>query len=234
MAEPQEWEIEVEGRRHRLTASPSSWSRTLEWRIDDEVVAMRKTSDDRVQLAHEGLALDVRFSALGAGRRATLHADEGDGTAELKAGVGVGGVDLVPAPGSPAAKREQWILDHPRLHTLRATIRGTAAIVVPLLLAALLARLAFSFDLPDIPWPDLPSIPWPDLPDIPWPDLPSIPLPDWSLPGWVREVLDVLRFLFPVLLAVAIARAEIRRHRKQNELRRRPDESDGGDAGDSP
>ncbi len=229
MAEPQEWEIEVEGRRHRLTATPSSWSRTLEWRIDDEVVVTRKTSEDRVQLTYEGLALDVRFSALGAGRRATLHADEGDGTAGLKAGVGVGGIDLVPAPGSPAAEREQWILDHPRLHTLRATLSGTAAIVVPLLLAALLARFVFSFDLPDIPWPDLPSIPWPDLPDIAWPDLPSIPLPDlpdWSLPGWVREVLEVLRFVFPVLIAVALARAEIRRRRKQEELRRRPEPSD--------
>jgi len=105
----------------------------------------------------------------------------------------MGGVDLVPAPGSPAEKREQWIRDHPRLHTVRATIGGTAGIVVPLVIAWLLARFAFWIDLPGIPLPDLPEIPWPH-----W------SLPDWSLPGWVREVLDVLKFIFPVVLAFAL------------------------------
>ena len=43
--------------------------------------------------------------------------------------------------------------------------------------------------------------------------------PDWSLPGWVREVRDVLKFVFPVVLAFVLARAEIRRRRTQDELR---------------
>ncbi len=126
--------------------------------------------------------------------------------------------DLVPAPGSPAEKREQWIRDHPRLLALRATLGGTAGIVVPLVLAWLLAGFAFSIDLPGIPLPDLPSIPLPDLPEIPWPDW---SLPDWSLPGWVREVLDVLKLVFPVLPAFVLARAEVKRRRKQDELRTR-------------
>lgn len=142
-------------------------------------------------------------------------------SATAQAELGVGGVDLVPAPGSPAATREQWIREHPRLHTSRATLGGTAGIVVPLVIAWLLARFAFSIDLPDIPWPDLP-----DLPSVPWPDiaLPDWSLPDWSLPGWLQQVLDVLKFVFPVLLAFVIARGEIRRRRKQDELRQNDDQ----------
>lgn len=92
---------------------------------------------------------------------------------------------------------------------------------VPLVIAWLLARFAFSIDLPDIPWPDLP-----DLPSVPWPDiaLPDWSLPDWSLPGWLQQVLDVLKFVFPVLLAFVIARGEIRRRRKQDELRQNDDQ----------
>ncbi len=177
------------------------------------MVQSKKSSDDRLQLAHDNLALDVRFSALGKGRRVTLH-EAGDGDdAKTRAALGLGGVDLVPAAGSPAAQREQWIRDHPRLHTLRATLGGVAGIVVPLLLFWLLARFAFSIDLPDLPLPDLPDI---NLPDIP---LPDVNWPDWSLPGWVREVRDVLKFVFPVVLAFVLARAEIRRRRTQDELR---------------
>ncbi len=106
-------------------------------------------------------------------------------------------------------------------YTLRATLGGTAGIVVPLVVAWLLARFAFSIDLPDLPLPDLPDLPSIPWPDIPWPDisLPDISLPGWSLPGWVQEVLDLLKFVFPVVLALVIARAEIRRRRKQDELR---------------
>jgi len=222
MAKTQVWELSRDGQSHELTASDAGLSRRLEWRIDDELVVEKKSSDDRVRLSHGDQALDVRFSALGAGRRATLHtADDGE-SATARAELGVGGVDLVPAPGSPAAKREQWIRDHPRLHTVRATLGGTAGIVVPLVIAWLLARFAFSIDLPDLPLPDLPSIPLPDLPEIPLPDW---SLPDWSLPGWVRQVLDLLKFVFPVVLAFFLARAEIRRRRKQDELQQRDQQS---------
>ena len=216
MATTQLWELTHDGRHHVLTATPSGWSRTLEWSIDDETVVTKQSSSDRLQLHHDDAALDVRFSALGAGRRATLHCAEDGTTARTRAEIGVGGEDLVPASGSPAAKRAQWISDHPRLHTLRATVIGAAGVIVPILLAGLLARFAFSFDWPDIPFPDLPDIPFPDIPS---PDisLPDVPWPDWSVPGWVREVLDLLKFVFPVVIAFVVARAEIRRHRKQDE-----------------
>ena len=218
MATTQLWELTREGRHHVLTATSSGWSRTLEWRIDEETVVTRQSSNDRLQLDHDDLALDVRFSALGAGRRATLHSAQDGTSARTRAEIGIGGADLVPAPGSPAAKRAQWISDHPRLHTLRATLVGAAGVVVPLLLAALLARFAFSFDWPSVPFPDLPDIPWPG---IPWPDisLPDLPWPDWSVPGWVSEVLDLVKFVIPVVIAFVVARAEIRRHRKQREPR---------------
>ena len=75
-------------------------------------------------------------------------------------------------------------------YTLRATLGGTAGIVVPLVVAWLLARFAFSIDLPDLPLPDLPDLPSIPWPDIPWPDisLPDISLPGWSLPGWVQDL----------------------------------------------
>jgi hypothetical protein len=60
----------------------------------------------------------------------------------------------------------------------------------------------------------LPNLPLPDLPD-----LPSIPWPGLELPGWVREVLDKAKYVWPVVLAYVLARAEIRRRRKQDELK---------------
>ena len=216
MAATQVWELTQDGRRHELTASDHGLSRRLEWRIDDELVVERKTSDEKVRLSHEDHALDVRFSLLGRGRRATLHTAADGESARAKAELGVGGTDLVPASGSPAAKHEQWVRDHPRLHTLRATLGGAAGIAVGIAVTWLLAQLVFSLDLPSIPLPDLPDLPLPDLPSIPWPD---VPWPDWSLPGWAQEVLDVLKLAFPVVLAFVLARAEIRRRRKQDALR---------------
>jgi hypothetical protein len=63
--------------------------------------------------------------------------------------------------------------------------------------------------LPDI---DLPSIPWPDidLPSIPWPD---IDLPELAVPSWLRVVLGTAKFWLPVLLAIGVTMAEIRRQR---------------------
>jgi hypothetical protein len=40
-----------------------------------------------------------------------------------------------------------------------------------------------------------------------------------SLPGWVAWTLDHARFVWPVVLALVLARSEITRRRKQDELR---------------
>ena len=98
---------------------------------------------------------------------------------------------------------------------------GVAKVVIPLLLGLLAIRFVV-----DLPWPDLPSIPLPDLPDlpdIPWPDLPGLPLPDLpevGVPDWVRWVLDKAKYVWPIVIAYFLARAEINRRRKQDELRR--------------
>ncbi len=183
MAATQRWELDLDGHHHELTATAGSSRRTLVWHIPGEQVVEQVSAADRLQLEHGRQALDVRFSGLGAGRRATLHEVE-EGSVKEKAQLGRGGVDLVPAPGSPPARHEQWIVEHPRLHTLRATATATAGVLVPLLPVGLFACFASSFDLPDLPLPDLPDLPLPDLPSIPFPD---ISLPDWSVPGWVRD-----------------------------------------------
>ena len=50
---------------------------------------------------------------------------------------------------------------------------------------------------------------------IPLPDL-----PDWQLPDWLRWLLDKLKYIWPIVLAYVLARAEIKRRRQQDERRR--------------
>jgi hypothetical protein len=225
----QAWELALDGHTHRVEVR-GSVSRRLQWHVDGELVAEKKTTDDKVQLSDEARpelgVVGVRFSGLGRPRRATLfeHDPTKDLDASARALAGLGGLDLGPEPGSPAARHEDQVRAHPQRYALVAGLTGVAKVVVPLLLAALVARLAVSIpwpdlDLPDIPWPDLPSIPWPDLPSVPWPDLPSIPWPDWSLPGWLVWLLDHAHYVVPVIVALVLARNEIRRRAKQDELR---------------
>lgn len=210
----QVWQSTIEGRIHRLEAH-GDISRVLTWSVDGEQVAHRKSMDDKVTLKASGAAYDgslqVRFSALGRPRRATVLPHEGLGE------LGIGGTDLAPEPGSRAALHHDKLLANPGRYTLIATLGGVAKVVVPIVLVALLARIAVNIpwpDLPDIPFPDLPSIPWPDLPNIPWPD---IDLPDVSLPGWLAWILDNVHYVWPVVLAFVLARSEIKRRRAQAE-----------------
>lgn len=224
----QVWEGTVGGQVHRVEAR-GDFSRTVTWSIDGERVAEKKSMDDKVTLssgdaAYDG-SLQVRFSTLGGPRRATVL--EGVGLGEL----GVGGVDLAPEPGSPAARHHEKLLAHPTRFTVIATLGGVAKVVVPILLAALVARFAVNLPWPDI---DLPRIPFPDLPDIPWPDisLPDIDLPDVSLPGWLAWILDHANYVWPVVLAFVLARAEVTRRRKhtaQLEAQRRTAQEDTDD-----
>jgi hypothetical protein len=176
----------------------------------------------------------VRFSTLGKARRATLFGPDED----VQALAGLGGIDLVPDEGSPAAAYEDRVRLHPGRYAAIATVGGVAKVVVPLVLGLVAIRFAVN-----LPWPDLPSIPFPDLPDlpdVPWPDLPSIPfpdLPDVRLPDWLRWLLDKVKYVWPIVLAYVIARAEIKRRRTQDELRRRQrdgsaDRTDGADEPD--
>lgn len=213
----QRWQLTHEGREHRVEAEGSARHR-VRWYVDGALVGERTAMEDKLRLRptdrdREDLGgVLVRFSALGAPRRATLFAG-GDGL-EARLSAGLGGTDLAPEEDSPAAVHARKVLAHPTRYTVVQTAGGVAAVVVPLAVAALLARLAFSIDWPSIPFPDLP-----DLPDVPWPqiDLPDLPLPDWSLPGWIEQVLGYAKYVWPVVLAFVVARAEVRRRRRQHE-----------------
>ncbi|SDE12229.1 hypothetical protein [Nocardioides lianchengensis] len=230
------WELVVDGHAH-LVEVHGSVNRRIEWYVDGELVGTQKSTEDKIRVKADDEertdlgSIGVWFSGMGKPRRATYFDPGQDG--DLKSLAGVGGVDLVPEPGSPAAAYEDRVRAHPTRYALIATVGGVAKVVLPILLAVLAARVAVS-----IPWPDwnLPSVPTPDLPSIPTPDLPSIPwpdLPDVSVPGWVEWLLDKVKYVWPIVLAVVIARGEIRRRRKQDELREQRRGEASGRASDS-
>lgn len=207
------WTSTVDGRAHRVEAD-DGFTRRVRWYVDDALAAEKRSMDEKIRLEAPAGRLTVRFTALGAPRRATLVTEDG---------LREDGVDLVPEPDSKAARHEEAVRAHPERYALIQATGGVAKVVVPIVVAALLARFAFSLPLPSIPLPDLPSLPIPDLPSLPLPDLPD--LPDWSMPGWVERVLDVARYVWPVLLAYLLARAEIKRRRRQDRQR---EDGDGG------
>lgn len=220
----QAWQLSVAGRTHRVEVR-GSVSRRIQWWVDGELVLDKKSADDKPRLNAEDRSelgtLTLRFSGLGKPRRATV----------VPPGELMGGIDLDPEPGSPAAAYEDRVRAHPRRYAAIQTATGVATVVVPILVTLLLARLAFSiswpwpdWDLPRIPLPDLP-----DLPDIPWPSIPWPDLPDLSLPGWVREALDKAKYVWPIVLAYVLAKSEINRRRKQDALRAELREGSKGD-----
>ncbi|WP_134765536.1 hypothetical protein [Nocardioides sp. 1609] len=225
----QRWDLVTPEARHRVEADTGGWRKHLCWWVDDELVADVRTADDKVELKPDdadradtlGL-VTLRFTSLGRPRRATWHPPGRAGEAAL----GLGGTDLEPEPGSPAATYEERVRLHPNRYAAQRTLVAVAGIVLPILLTLLAVRFAVR-----IPWPDLPSVPWPDLPSLPWPDLPSVPWPDWSLPGWLGWLLDKAKYVWPVVLAYVLARGEIRRRRVQDEKRglaARPDGPEDG------
>jgi len=236
MSEPsdaQVWELTHEGRHHRVVAHGSVTHR-VRWWVDEALVATRSTVDDTVRVTPDDgsgveTRLVVRFSALGSPRSATLD----EAGADLRSLTGLGGVDLVPEPGSRAAAHEDRVLAHPTRFALVATLGGVAKVVVPIVLSLLVVRFAVSLPWPSIPLPDLPDVPWPDLPAIPWPDLPDVPLPDVPVvpvPAWVEWLLGHVKYVWPVVLAFVLARGEVKRRREQAE-RRREQAEDGGASG---
>jgi hypothetical protein len=209
VATDQIWTLEHEGRQHRVVASGGT-AHLVRWYVDDELLAEKKTWDDKVTVEAPGDGaekLRVRYSALGTPRRATLFAKDEE-VAEL---TGLGGVDLVPEPGSRSAAYEARVREHPTRYAAIATVVGIAKVVVPILLTLVVVRFAIKLPFPDLPSPNLPSVPWPS---IPLPDL-----PDWRLPDWLRWLLDKAKYVWPVVLAYVIARAEIKRRRLQDERR---------------
>ena len=88
---------------------------------------------------------------------------------------------------------------------------AVAKVVTALLGLAVLIRLllqpVLDWITERLPAIDLPSIPWPDFP---WPD---IDLPELAVPAWLRVIIGTAKFWLPVLIAIGVAVAEIRRRR---------------------
>lgn len=185
---------------HRVEAVPG-FRRTVRWYVDDELVEERHTAEEKLRLTSGEDRMEVRFSTLGRPRRATLN-DE---------------LDLVPDPGSPAAAHEESVRAHPTRYAVIATVVGVAKVVVPIVVTLLLARIALPHLSLDLPSPDLPSLP---VPSLPLPDLPDV-----TLPEPVRWVLEHAKYVWPVVLAFVLARAEINRRRRQDERRGEEDQS---------
>lgn len=205
-APAQVWEGEIDGRLHRVELSDAFVARVT-WTVDGEQVASGRVGDRRTTLsAGKQGRLVVRTSLLGKPRSAIVL-----GKDDL-----VGGTELTPEAGSRAAAHHEKVLAHPGRYTLIETLGAAGGVVVPIIVFAILARLAF-----EIPWPGLPSIPWPNLPDIDLPSIPwpSIDLPDVAVPGWVETVLASAKYVVPVIVAFVLARGEVRRRRRDAEER---------------
>lgn len=208
-------ELTRSGYTHRLEVAEKGISREYVWTVDGVEVARRTTKDDRVKItpqrdsratpAHPGARgrIEVRAGLLGV-TRATRIVDAVE-------------IDMVPDPGTKAARREERIRARPRTHIVLHTTAALAKVLIPVLLASLALSWTPDIDLPTVPTPsvdlpDLPSIPWPDwdLPDIPWPNLPE----------WLKTIVEVVsKFVVPVALACLIAMREVRRRREQDARR---------------
>jgi hypothetical protein len=206
----QVWALTADSGRHRVEAR-GSFSRRLRWYVDEELVVEKRSMDDTIRLTStmrpELGVVRIRFSGLGSPRRATLfEPDSGGLDAEARAVAGIGGIDLTPERGSPAAKHEERLRHHPRRYATIRVLTSIVAVLVCVLLGTLLVRFAFSL---------LPSLPLPRV------DLPDLPIPDFPLPGWLRRVLEYAKYVTPIVIAAAVALSEIARRRKQDELRAR-------------
>lgn len=188
------WSVEHEG--HTVEVVPDGLLESgdrVRLVVDGDEVAEAKAAG-RQTLSGAGVEVRIFQPPWGGGLR----------DAELLADNAV--VALAPAPGSRAARREDFARRHPLLYSARHVATGVAQVLIPLLgLAALLSFLP-SISLPDV---DLPNV---DLPSLP---LPSIDLP--RLPEWVRDVLDKAKFVTPILVGIALAVREQRRRARRSE-----------------
>ncbi len=121
-----------------------------------------------------------------------------------------------PPPGSFAARLLVFQRNHPRLYASRHVVRALGRVAAVLLGLAVFVRLllqpVLDWITDRLPTIELPSIPLPDIdwPSIPWPD---IDLPELAVPSWLRVIIGTAKFWVPLLIAIGVALAEIRRRR---------------------
>jgi hypothetical protein len=101
---------------------------------------------------------------------------------------------------------------HPRLYAYRhvaGAIGGVLLTIVGLTVFAktLAGELLHTVlgRLPDVHWPDI------DFPDLPLPSIRLPELPDITVPGWVGSIVDIAKYIVPVVIALAVTQAEIKR-----------------------
>ncbi|MDO3398750.1 hypothetical protein QWI29_01785 [Mycolicibacterium neoaurum] len=204
MPTPDRWYLHADGHRHVVEDEPAGLGRRATWSIDGTTVAERRSAAGRITLTpatDTGIAGSVRlrFGSFGPARRVSWHPRN-----DPSAAVGLGGRDFTAEAGSRAARRDAFIAAHPRAYT---GYRITLAIAT--LAVALAVGPVVSWFVNNVPWQHLPAIPWP-----------NVQLPDWSFPDWLGGVIDVMKFVVPVLIAFGLARLELRRRRQQRERHR--------------
>lgn len=139
-------------------------------------------------------------------------------------------IPFTPPPDTRARRVHEWGLAHPRLYAARHVAGATAQIILGIVGISLVIGL--------VPWGWLGAIPWPavDLPSIPWPalDPPSVPLPDWTVPAWLRMVMDSAKYWMPILIAAIVGVREYRRRRdrRREGIGDRPAPAEGPDRED--
>jgi hypothetical protein len=101
---------------------------------------------------------------------------------------------------------------HPRLYAYRHVAKAVGGVLVTIVGITVFAKSlageilhAVLAWLPDVRWPDV------DFPDLPIPSIPFPDLPDITMPGWVGAVPGVAKYVVPVVIALAVTQAEIKR-----------------------
>lgn len=212
------WTATVDGVEHRVELRFGSWKQHIRWLIDGEEVATKSTSDDRTTLSTDGDGYTLRVHKArwsDSARRVRVFEGEGPGPV-AQALSGVGGTDLEPAAGTRAARRQQRMLEHPTRYTVQRAAGALAGILLPLGAIWLLGQLLSLLPKPNIDLPDAPDLPDLNLPSISLPsiDLPTIiDLPD--LPAWVEQAAAAAGFISPVIIALVVARLEVRRRQRR-------------------
>jgi hypothetical protein len=101
---------------------------------------------------------------------------------------------------------------HPRLYAYRHVAGAVGGVLLAIVgvtvfvksVAGEMLRAVLGW-LPDLRLPEI------DVPDLPIPSIPFPDLPDITMPGWVGSVIDVIKYVVPVVIALAVTRAEIKR-----------------------
>ena len=101
---------------------------------------------------------------------------------------------------------------HPRLYAYRHVAGAVSGVLLTIVGITVFAKTvagellhAVLEWLPDLRLPDI------DFPDLPIPSIPFPDLPDITVPGWVGSIADVAKYAVPVLIALAVTQAEIKR-----------------------